>query len=197
MLALYIDDRNLTVHLNKGVSVAEQKAPDASLAKAVTPASPKPILFIILSAFNIVVVLAVGILLFLGKKKEEAKPTIDQVVEGEQKAQAEDKKKEDEFIGKVVPMETFLVNLAGSRGGKLAKITMDLEVSNGDVMSEIDRRKPQIRDIIIILLSSKSYDQVSAKEGKDFLRDEIRDRVNSFLTKGKIKSVYFTEFLLN
>lgn len=177
--------------------MAEQKAPDASLAKAVTPASPKPILFIILSAFNIVVVLAVGILLFLGKKKEEAKPTIDQVVEGEQKAQAEDKKKEDEFIGKVVPMETFLVNLAGSRGGKLAKITMDLEVSNGDVMSEIDRRKPQIRDIIIILLSSKSYDQVSAKEGKDFLRDEIRDRVNSFLTKGKIKSVYFTEFLLN
>lgn len=177
--------------------MAEQKAQDVSQAPAEQPASPKPILFIILSAFNIVVVLAVGILLYMGKKKEDAKPTIDQVIEGEKDAQAEDKAKEDEFIGKVVPMETFLVNLAGSRGGKLAKITMELEVSNADVMGEIDRRKPQIRDIIIILLSSKNYEQVSSRDGKDFLRDEIRDRVNSFLTKGKINKVYFTEFLLN
>src|SRR5690606_9351791 len=116
---------------------------------------------------------------------------------GEKEAQEADQAKEDEFIGKVVPMETFLVNLAGSRGGKLAKITMELEVSSADVMGEIDRRKPQIRDIIIILLSSKNYEQVSSREGKDFLREEIRDRVNSFLTKGKINKVYFTEFLLN
>ncbi len=177
--------------------MAEQKAQDVSQAPAETPIAPKPILFILLSAFNIVVVLAVGILLYMGKKKEDGKPTIDQVIAGEKDAQAADQAKEDEFIGKVVPMETFLVNLAGSKGGKLAKITMDLEVSNADVMGEIDRRKPQIRDIVIILLSSKSLEQVSSREGKDFLRDEIRDRVNSFLTKGKINKVYFTEFLFN
>lgn len=178
--------------------MAEQKAQDVSQAPVEKQSGPKPILFIILSAFNIVVVLAVGILLYMGKKKEDAKPTIDQVVAGERDAQAEDAaKREDEFIGKLVPMETFLVNLGGSRGTKLAKITLELEVNNQDVMGEIDRRKPQIRDIIIILLSSKDYEQVSTRDGKDFLRDEIRDRVNSFLTKGKITKVYFTEFLLN
>lgn len=94
-------------------------------------------------------------------------------------------------------METFLVNLAGSRGGKLAKINMELEVDGAKVQEEIEKRKPQIRDIIITLLSSKNYDQVSTKDGKDALRNEIKDTVNSFLTKGHIKRVYFTEFILN
>ena len=35
------------------------------------------------------------------------------------------------------------------------------------------------------------------KEGKDALRDEIRDTVSGFLTKGKIRKVYFTEFMYN
>lgn len=62
---------------------------------------------------------------------------------------------------------------------------------------EIDKLKPKVRDIIIILLSAKTYAQVSTKEGKDSLREEIRDQVNLFLTKGQIKRVYFTEFIYN
>lgn len=103
----------------------------------------------------------------------------------------------DEFIGKTIPMETFLVNLSGNRGNKLLKVNMDLELEGGKIAEEIDKRKPQIRDIIIILLSSKTYAQLSSPEGKEFLRDEIRDTVNSFLTTGKIKRVLFTEFLFN
>jgi flagellar FliL protein len=138
----------------------------------------------------------VGALVYLGKKQEAAQPKIDDVIQGEaaaQKAEAEQK----EFIGKLIPLETFLVNLAGSRGRKLAKVNLELEVNSLDVQEEIEKLKPKIRDIIIIILSSKSYAQVSAKEGKDALRDEIRDQVNLFLTKGQIKRVYFTEFIYN
>jgi flagellar protein FliL len=158
----------------------------------------KPMLFIALSVFNIIVVLGVGIMLYLGKKKEEHVATIDQVVQGEK--QEQDKEANDDpFIGEFIPMETFFVNLAGSRGGKIARVTLELEIENknSDITEEIERRKPQIRDIIIILLSSKTFDQISSKEGKDNLRDEIKGRLNSFLTKGKIKSILFTEFLLN
>ncbi|MCB0385939.1 MAG: flagellar basal body-associated FliL family protein, partial [Bdellovibrionales bacterium] len=34
-------------------------------------------------------------------------------------------------------------------------------------------------------------------DGKEAMRDEIRDQVNLFLTRGKIKRVYFTEFIFN
>ncbi|MCB0414877.1 MAG: flagellar basal body-associated FliL family protein [Bdellovibrionales bacterium] len=143
-----------------------------------------------------VVVLGVGAMLYLGKQKEAKEPGIEDVIKGEKEAQEAEEKNED-FIGKLIPLETFLVNLSGSRGRKLAKVNMELEVSNDDVQIEIDKLKPKIRDIIIIILSSKTYAQVSSKEGKDSLRDEIRDQVNLFLTKGQIKRVYFTEFIYN
>ena len=157
----------------------------------------KPTLFIILAIINMLIVGGVGAMLYMGKKKEEAKPGIDNVIEGEQETQAKEAAEEEEFIGKLVPLETFLVNLAGTRGGKLMKINMSLEVGNDEVQAEIEKRKPQIRDIILILLSSKTYDQVSNREGKDILRDEIKNTVNSFLTKGQVKRVLFTEFLYN
>ncbi len=180
--------------------MAEEKAKEAAPAPEASAASgkEKPILFIILSVFNILVVLGVGMMLYLGKKKEERIATIDQVVEGEK--QEQDKEAvEDPFIGEFIPIETFFVNLAGSRGGKIARVTLELEVEqkSTEVTEEIERRKPQIRDIIIIILSSKSFDQISGREGKDNLREEIKNRLNSFLTRGKIKSVLFTEFLLN
>jgi flagellar FliL protein len=178
--------------------MAEQNAAaEPTASKPVEVKAQKPVLFIALAILNMLIVAGVGIMLYLGKKKETAQPTIDDVIEGEHQTQKAEETKDDEFIGNIIPMETFLVNLAGSRGGKLAKINMELEVDGAKVQEEIEKRKPQIRDIIITLLSSKNYDQVSSKEGKEGLRTDIKDTVNSFLTKGHIKRVYFTEFILN
>jgi flagellar FliL protein len=176
--------------------VAEEKAQAAAEVAAPAPAQ-RPTLFIILALVNMFIVAGVGAMLYMGKKKEAEKVTIDHVVEGEAQTQKAEEAKPDEFIGTLIPMETFLVNLAGSRGGKLARINMELEVTGTEIQEEIDKRKPQIRDIIIILLSSKTFTQVSSREGKEQLRTEIKDTVNPFLTKGQIKRVYFTEFILN
>lgn len=177
--------------------MAEKKAAEAApVATPVGTPGDKPMLFIILAVVNMVVVAGVGAMIYLNKKKEAAEPKIDHVIQGEAEAQ-EHEASAPEFIGKLIPLETFLVNLAGSRGQKLAKINMELEVNNNEVQKEIDKLKPKIRDIIIIILSSKSYAQVSSKEGKDSLREEIRDQVNLFLTKGQINRVYFTEFIYN
>jgi flagellar protein FliL len=163
----------------------------------VKQSSQKPILFIGLAVFNLVVVIGVAYMLYSMKKQEEAKTTIQDVIEGEHAEQEKDKVEAEELVGQLVPLETFLVNLAGVRGGRLLKVTMSLEVDSVGVQSEIEKRKAEIRDTILILLSSKSFDQVSSKDGKDFLREEVRDTLNSFLTKGKVKSVLFTEFFYN
>ncbi len=156
----------------------------------------KPTLFILLAIINMLVVVGVGVMVYLGKKKEAAQPGIDDVIKGEKEAQVKEKEESD-FIGKLVPLETFLVNVAGSRGRKLLKINMELEVNGDEVQAEIEKLKPKIRDIIIITLSSKTYAEISTRDGKENMRDEIRDQVNLFLTKGEIKKVYFTEFIFN
>lgn len=179
--------------------MAEEKtaeAADSGGASSGGSSGQKPTLFIILAIFNMLVVGGVGAMLYLDKQHKAKEPGIDDVIKGEYEKQQQEEVKED-FIGKLIPLETFLVNLSGSRGRKLAKVNMEMEVSNDEVQEEIEKLKPKIRDIIIIILSSKSYAQVSTKEGKNALRDEIRDQVNLFLTKGRIKRVYFTEFIYN
>lgn len=186
----------------------------------------KPIILYALVVLNMAVVGGVGFMVYAGRQKDKANAEIiDKAANGlvkdagahgegghgEAKAGEHGEAKagehgeasgghdaeSQEFIGKTIPMETFLVNLSGNRGNKLLKVNMDLEVEGGKISEEIDKRKPQIRDIIIILLSSKTYAQLSTPEGKEFLREEIRDTVNSFLTSGKIKRVLFTEFIFN
>lgn len=156
----------------------------------------KPTLFILLAVINMAVVMGVGVMLYLGQKKKEAEPGIDDVIKGEhEKVEQEEHSKE--FIGKLVPLETFLVNVSGSRGRKLVKINMELEVTNAEVQEEVEKIKPKIRDYIIIIASSKTFNEISTREGKDALREEIKNQINLFLTKGQITKVYFTEFILN
>jgi flagellar FliL protein len=175
--------------------VAEEKAEAQGASQA--PKGSKPTLFIILSVINMAIVGAVGFMLYMGKKKEAAEPKIEHVIKGEHEAQAEEAKETGNFVKEMIRLEPFVVNLAGSRGRRLARVTMEFEVENEKVKDEIEGRSAQIRDIIIIILSSKTYESLADKAGKDALRDEVRDTVSGFLTKGKIKKVYFTELLYN
>ncbi len=180
--------------------MAEEKAA-AKDAGAQTSAAPSPsgnkssLLLMVLAVVNMLVVVGVGFMLWQGKKKEAAEPKIEHVIKGEHEAQMADAKEEKSFIGKIIPLETFIVNLSGSKGRRIAKVNMELELEGDQIQDEIEKRKAQVRDIIIIILSSKTYDDVADRDGKDALRAEIKDTVNAFLTKGKISNVYFTEFI--
>lgn len=186
-------------------NVAEEKAVKTEAAQAGDAAKKsgqKPMVLIGLVVVNMLVVLAVGFMVWKGRKIEAEKPTIDHVVAGEEKTKLKEDAIKETEIGKVIPLETFVVNLAGSKGRKVLKVNMELEVKgnkegDGNIIAEIDTRKAQIRDFIIIILSSKSYEEVSTKDGKDFLRNEIKDNINTFLSKGKITNVFFTEIIYN
>ncbi len=186
--------------------MAEDKANNAEAKQAAASDSSasssggegKSKILIGLVVVNMLVLIGVGFMLWKSVRAKVADPSkeIEQVIDGEKKTQ-EAEKAQTEEIGKVVPLETFIVNLAGSKGRKVLKVNMELEVKGDDVIQEIDNRKAQIRDFIIIILSSKTYEEVSSKEGKDSLRNEIKDNVNTFLVKGKVSNVYFTELIYN
>ena len=76
------------------------------------------------------------------------------------------------------------------------KLTVNLELGSPAAQSELTAQTTQVRDSLIILLSSKSYTDIGTVEGKYQMRDEIVARVNQFLTKSKVKTAYFTEFVV-
>jgi len=93
-------------------------------------------------------------------------------------------------------MDSLIVNLMDDNGERYLKVTIQVEVSGQDCVAELDMLKPKVTDSIIGLLSSKRYNDVAGFVGKQRLRDEIAVRLNSYLTKGHVRRVYFIEFLI-
>jgi flagellar FliL protein len=99
-------------------------------------------------------------------------------------------------LGKIFPLEPFVVNISDRDRDRFLKLKTEIELSSNDVAAELEQRLPQIRDLIISLLGAKSFDEVRTIEGKNFLREEMLLRINSLLVTGKAKAVYFTEFVV-
>ena len=76
------------------------------------------------------------------------------------------------------------------------KVTTTLELSSPEVNPEFEENLQKITDSILVLLSSKSFEDVYSVQGKFKLKDEITTRVNRFLVVGHVKDAYFTEFIV-
>ncbi len=99
-------------------------------------------------------------------------------------------------LGVMFPLDPFIVNLADSKGKRFLKVTVSLELSAPEVHAEIKENLQKITDSILVLLSSKTFEDVYSVQGKFKLKDEIATRVNRFLVRGHIKDAYFTEFII-
>ena len=99
-------------------------------------------------------------------------------------------------VGVMGPLEPFMVNLARTKGSRILKVTVTLELNNPAVQPEVEDNRQKIMDSILVLLSSKTFEDVYSIQGKFKLKDEITTRVNRFLAMGHIKEVYFSEFLI-
>ena len=94
----------------------------------------------------------------------------------------------------VLPLETFIVNLQVK--GSFLKTTIQLEFAEPELPKTIENEVPKIRDTIIRVLSSRSSADILTAEGKERLRDELRDAVNQTLGAEDVSKVYFTEFII-
>ena len=125
---------------------------------------------------------------FQGKPAEEAP--------AEDKESAPKKVKEEGNLGVMFPLDPFIVNLAGSAGKRFLKVTISLELSTPEVHAELKENIQKVTDSILVLLSSKSFEDVYSVQGKFKLKDEVTTRVNRFLVVGHVKDAYFTEFII-
>lgn len=98
--------------------------------------------------------------------------------------------------GMIFETEPFIVNLADAPDIRYLKLTVKLEVENETVSANLSGRIPQLRDTILVLLSSKDSASIRTPQGKFQLRDEITQRVNALLPKAGVKTVYFTDFVV-
>jgi flagellar protein FliL len=104
-----------------------------------------------------------GAWLLLGGKKEAA--------------QTASAKPRDDHPPIFVTLEPFVVNLAGEVEHYL-QVGINLKVADSHVPDQIKVHLPEIRNAVLLLLSSKHAEELATLEGKNQLRQEIRVAVN-------------------
>ena len=109
---------------------------------------------------------------------------------------ASEKKSSSTGQGHIYKMEPFLVNLMDPGQLRYLKITLHVESNQEKPNEEYEKRLPQLRDAILIILSSKNYKDIMDSEGKTSLREEIKTRMNQLLVGLKVQNIYFTEFVV-
>jgi len=109
---------------------------------------------------------------------------------------ASEKKASSNGQGHIYKMEPFLVNLMDPAQLRYLKITLHVESNQEKPSEEYEKRLPQLRDAILIILSSKNYKDIMDSEGKTSLREEIKTKMNQLLVGLKIQNIYFTEFVV-
>jgi flagellar FliL protein len=153
-------------------------------------------LMIIMIGVLVLFMAAIGGGLFMMWSKVSA---LDQAVNPPSEDESEEASKEAQqqiTIGPTFPLDTFIVNLADQGGNRFLRATMNLELANEDLMEEMEKRLPQIRDIILMLLPTRTYQDIRSAEGKTALRSEILAKLNGLLKREAITNIYFTEFVI-
>lgn len=99
-----------------------------------------------------------------------------------------------------VPLETFTVNLQADPDEQYLQVDMTLQVSEEKDTEIIKLHMPELRNRILLLLSSKKSSEVASMEGKQMLSDEIIKQVKlpfaGSKNTQKLTGVFFTSFVI-
>ncbi len=99
-------------------------------------------------------------------------------------------------IGALFPLDTFIVNLADEKRKRYLRVTMQIELKDGEPVEILEKRLVQVRDIILTILPTKRFQEIRSVDGKTLLRQEIMTRLNDLIKKEVINNIYFTEFVV-
>ena len=98
-----------------------------------------------------------------------------------------------------VKLETFTVNLTSEGEDRMLQTDVELKVADAKVTDTIKAHMPEIRNALLLLLSSKTASALATAEGKQKLSGEVRAQINKVLNVKEaegVSGVFFTSFVI-
>ena len=92
--------------------------------------------------------------------------------------------------------DEIVVNLADPLKQKYVKLNFTIVLDSEETQAEIEKRKAQVRDIVIKICRAKNSEELREKEGNDKLRNEIITAINEILPFGQVMDIFFTDFIV-
>ena len=184
--------------------MAEANAQDAP------PKDKKKLIIIIAAAVALLAILGGGAMFLLGGSKDKKEASheggkTEAKAEGHAEAKAEgghggeghgEGKAGEAGGSSSYPLEPFVVNIYDGQELRYLKIKVEFELSNPAAKAELDAKVAPLRDAVLVLLTTKTMQEVQDLQGKNLLRDQILGAVGKIIPAGKVTKVYFTDFVV-
>ena len=95
----------------------------------------------------------------------------------------------------------FVVNFQGKSRARYLQVNIDGMPRQEGVKLDVTKHLPQIRNNVVLLLSSQDYESLIKPEGKDSLRKSLLKEINKILeeetgNEDAVENIYFTNFVM-
>jgi flagellar protein FliL len=172
-------------------------------AQDAPPKDKKKLFIIIGAAVAALAVIGVAGWFFIGTSKAEKSPA-HETAKTEAKAEGghsegghgEGKAGEGAAGSTVYPLEPFIVNIYDGQEIRYLKIKVEFELANPQAKSDLDAKVAPLRDAILILLTTKTMQEIQDLQGKNQLREQILAAASKIVPPSKVTKVYFTDFVV-
>ncbi len=94
-----------------------------------------------------------------------------------------------------VDIADVTINLADTDVSRFLRAKIKLELHSEESQLRIEQYKIKIDDMIITLLSSKTFAEIRTPQGKYDLKEDIVYRINRLVGGKPVKNMYFTDFV--
>ena len=83
---------------------------------------------------------------------------------------------------------------ASARLFVVAEVTLAVGPSDAAGEMEDEKNIDRVRDHVVAALGGATHEELSTKEGRDIVKEDIKSRLNDFLYEGQVMEVYFSSF---
>ena len=94
----------------------------------------------------------------------------------------------------------FIVNFTGKSRARFLQVSIEGLTRDATVKEDITKHLPQVRNNLVLLLSSKTYEELNTMEGKASLRKQVLKEITKILEaetgKEGVEDVFFTSFVM-
>jgi flagellar FliL protein len=125
--------------------------------------------------------------------------TKNEHTDGEETTDEETEAEEEESAPKVQQVyvvKDLIINPAGTNGQRYLLTTIAFNVSSESALKELEGKELLVRDMLNSILTSKTMDQLIDVAQREALREEIQKRAKEILSRGKVKGVYFSKYVV-
>lgn len=97
----------------------------------------------------------------------------------------------------LIDVDNITINLADTDTSRFlrAKIKMEVRSEEDKLRLTSDLGKAKVNDLILTLLSNKTFKEIRTAQGKYELKEEIVFRINKEFPGKPVRRIYFTDFV--